>query len=230
MYCTVLSIRTFALQPSPALCAHQRNCTCNPPFPHLFNGERKLDYIGWDSTEHRGQRQKELRALQRKNTEISKQIFPEKEYRGLSPNFHIHASVSDLYIPTIGLPILLEEICRPILGLYKSLTDTWMWKLGLRPALFQEREYISEIFVAVRSGRACFVLWWKLKKACCVHSFSRESSAASYLQLYVTAGIKHFYFTWCDGNDRTLPHGEQPNGIDSQLNFCKIFLWKISFK
>ncbi len=62
--------------------------------------------------------------LQRQNTEISKQIFPEKEYRGLSPNFYIHASVTDFYIPTIGLPILLEEICRPILGLYKSLTDT----------------------------------------------------------------------------------------------------------
>jgi hypothetical protein len=55
--------------------------------------------------------------LQRQNIEISKQIFPEKEYRGLSPNFHIHASGSDLYIPTMGLPILLEEICRPILGL-----------------------------------------------------------------------------------------------------------------
>jgi hypothetical protein len=27
----------------------------------------------------------------------------------LSPNFHIHESVSDLYIPTIGLPILLQE-------------------------------------------------------------------------------------------------------------------------
>jgi hypothetical protein len=54
----------------------------------------------------------------------SSTIFPEKEYRGLSPNFHIDASVSDLYIPTIGLPILLEEICRPILGLYQSLTDT----------------------------------------------------------------------------------------------------------
>jgi hypothetical protein len=63
-------------------------------------------------------------SLQRQNTEISKQIFPEKEYRGLSPNFHIHASVSELYIPTIGLPILLEEMCRLILGLYKSLTDT----------------------------------------------------------------------------------------------------------
>ncbi len=47
--------------------------------------------------------------LQRQNTDILKQIFLEKEYRGLSPNFHIHASVSDLYIPTIGLPILLEE-------------------------------------------------------------------------------------------------------------------------
>jgi hypothetical protein len=64
-----------------------------------------------------------LPTLQRQNIEISKQIFPEKEYRGLSPNFHIHASVSDLDIPTIGLPILQEEICRPILGLYKSLTD-----------------------------------------------------------------------------------------------------------
>jgi hypothetical protein len=63
-------------------------------------------------------------SLQRQNTKISKQIFPEKEYRGLSPNFHIHVYVSDLYIPMIGLRILLEEICRPILGLYKSLTDT----------------------------------------------------------------------------------------------------------
>jgi hypothetical protein len=33
--------------------------------------------------------------LQRQNTEILKQIFPEKEYRGLRPNFPIHASVSD---------------------------------------------------------------------------------------------------------------------------------------
>jgi hypothetical protein len=65
-----------------------------------------------------------LGSLQRQKTEISKQIFPEKEYRGLIPNFHIHAFVRDLYIPTIGLPILLDEICRPILGLYKSLTDT----------------------------------------------------------------------------------------------------------
>jgi hypothetical protein len=62
--------------------------------------------------------------LQRQNTEISKQIFPEKEYWGFSLNFYINASVSDIYIPTTSLPILLEEICRQILGLYKYLTET----------------------------------------------------------------------------------------------------------
>jgi hypothetical protein len=45
-------------------------------------------------------------ALQRKNAENWKQIFPEKEYRGLSPNFHIHVSVSD---PTMELPFLWTD-------------------------------------------------------------------------------------------------------------------------
>jgi hypothetical protein len=62
--------------------------------------------------------------LQRQNAENLKQIFPEKEYWGLSPNFHIHVSVSKSYIPTTGLPFLLEDICGPILGIYKSLTNT----------------------------------------------------------------------------------------------------------
>jgi len=63
-----------------------------------------------------------VHTLQRQNAENLKQIFPEKEYRGLSPNFHIHVSVTELYISTMGLPVLLEEICRLILG--KSLKDT----------------------------------------------------------------------------------------------------------
>jgi hypothetical protein len=41
--------------------------------------------------------------------EISIYVFPEKELRGLSLNFHICVSVSDLYIPTIGLPIFLQQ-------------------------------------------------------------------------------------------------------------------------
>ncbi len=36
-----------------------------------------------------------------------KQIFPERKLRGLVPNSYIHVSVSDLYIPTIGQPIVL---------------------------------------------------------------------------------------------------------------------------
>ncbi len=55
--------------------------------------------------------------MQRQIAENLKQIFPEKEYRGLSPNFHIHVSLSELYIPMMCLPFLLEEICGPILGI-----------------------------------------------------------------------------------------------------------------
>ncbi len=32
-----------------------------------------------------------------------------KELRALSPHFQIHVSVSDLYIPTIGPPIFLQQ-------------------------------------------------------------------------------------------------------------------------
>jgi hypothetical protein len=53
-----------------------------------------------------------------------KQIIPEKELRGRRSNFHIRVSVSDLYISTIDLPILLQEICVAILGINKLLTDS----------------------------------------------------------------------------------------------------------
>ncbi len=48
--------------------------------------------------------------LQRTNTENWKQLFSEKELRGHNPYFHIHVSVSDLYIPTMNLPILLGNM------------------------------------------------------------------------------------------------------------------------
>jgi hypothetical protein len=48
-------------------------------------------------------------------TENSKKIFPEMKLRGLVPNFYIHVSVSNLYIPTKG---------GPIAGINESLTDT----------------------------------------------------------------------------------------------------------
>ncbi len=42
-------------------------------------------------------------------TKIPNYVFPEKELRGLNPNFHIHVSVSDLYIPRIGPHIFLHQ-------------------------------------------------------------------------------------------------------------------------
>ena len=60
-------------------------------------------------------------------------IFLFWELRGLSPNFHSHVSVSDLYIPRIGPHISSSRKGSSIVGIYNSLTDTWMWKLGLRP-------------------------------------------------------------------------------------------------
>jgi hypothetical protein len=53
--------------------------------------------------------------------------------------------VSDSYIPTIGLPILLEEIC---------IVDRWAHRhmnveIAAEAALFPEKEYISGIFVGV---------------------------------------------------------------------------------
>jgi hypothetical protein len=41
--------------------------------------------------------------------EISIYVFPEKELCGLSPIFHIHVSVSDLYIPMIDPTIFLQQ-------------------------------------------------------------------------------------------------------------------------
>jgi hypothetical protein len=46
------------------------------------------------------------------------------ELRSLSPNFHIHVTVSDLYIPRIGPHISSRRKGRPIVEIYNSLTDT----------------------------------------------------------------------------------------------------------
>ncbi len=85
-------------------------------------------------------------------------IFLFWELRGLSPNFYIHVSVSDLYIPRIGPHISSSRKGRLIVGIYNSLTDTWMWKLGVRPRYSFSGNIFSQFrhFVfAVRDGVLC---------------------------------------------------------------------------
>jgi hypothetical protein len=58
--------------------------------------------------------------------------------------------VRDLYISRIDLPILLQEICGQILGIYKSLTYTYMnVGIGTEAALFPEKKLIMDISFAV---------------------------------------------------------------------------------
>jgi hypothetical protein len=79
-------------------------------------------------------------------------MFPEKEYRGLSPNFHIHVSVSELYILTVGMPFLLEEIQYVDRSWeYINRSQTLNVETGAEAALFLGKEYIIGIAVAVQA-------------------------------------------------------------------------------
>jgi hypothetical protein len=63
--------------------------------------------------------------------------IPRKGISGPQSQFP-HSCVCEPFIYFhVWSAILLEEICRP--RLYKSLIDTWMLKLGLRPRYSQKR-------------------------------------------------------------------------------------------
>jgi hypothetical protein len=70
--------------------------------------------------------------------------------RGLSPKFHIHVSASDLYISTIGLPILLKENMWTDSGNISNAHRHMNVEMG-EAVQFLFWEDINEIFVVLQS-------------------------------------------------------------------------------
>jgi hypothetical protein len=93
-----------------------------------------------------------MTALQRHNIENSEQIFSEKELRASVPNFHIHVSVSDLYIPTNGSASsdAGKNVDRSWEYINRAQTPEYEnWEIGTEAAQFLIWEHINGFLFAV---------------------------------------------------------------------------------
>ncbi len=59
-------------------------------------------------------------------------LFPKQNYDVVSPSSTL-TCLWEIYIFPGLVCLFCSQICGPILGIYESLTDTWMQELGLRP-------------------------------------------------------------------------------------------------
>jgi hypothetical protein len=79
-------------------------------------------------------------ALQRHNTENLKQIFPEKELRGLSPNFNIHVS---------AIFIFPQSVCLLCCRSTSQFTVDYDWPLPRREHSQILIQYVPKTFVCL---------------------------------------------------------------------------------
>ncbi len=90
-------------------------------------------------------------------------IFPEKELWRHSHNSDIHVSVA-IYIFSRSVCLFCcKKICGRILGIYKSLTDTWNVEIRTEAAQFLFCDYINGIFDAVGGRTFTFIVFWILE-------------------------------------------------------------------